>query len=52
MVITWYGVNFLLGSGLHSYGGGSGGLLLVTAWLAVQFGYVAVAATRSAVSPR
>jgi ABC-type transport system involved in cytochrome c biogenesis permease subunit len=52
VVITWYGVNFLLGTGLHSYGGGSGGLLLVTVWLAVQFGYVAVAATRSAVRPR
>jgi ABC-type transport system involved in cytochrome c biogenesis permease subunit len=48
VVITWYGVNFLLGSGLHNYGGGSGGRLIVGIWLFVQFCYVAVAAARSA----
>ena len=25
IVFTWYGVNFVLGSGMHSYGSGAGG---------------------------
>ena len=27
--MAWYGVNFLLGSGMHSYGFGNGGLRYV-----------------------
>ncbi len=27
--MAWYGVNFLLGSGMHSYGFGKGGLRYV-----------------------
>ncbi len=48
VVITWYGVNFLLGSGLHTYGGGSGGRVVVGIWLFVQFCFVGFAAARSA----
>ncbi len=47
VVIAWYGVNFVLGSGLHSYGFGSGGRLYVITWLFLQFVFVAVAAARS-----
>ena len=25
ILFTWYGVNFVLGSGMHSYGSGAGG---------------------------
>jgi ABC-type transport system involved in cytochrome c biogenesis permease subunit len=35
ITFTWYGVNFLLGTGLHSYGFGSGGEI----W---YFGYIAL----------
>lgn len=47
VVIAWYGVNYVLGSGLHSYGGGRGGLSLVLIALFVQFAYVAIAAARN-----
>lgn len=36
VVMAWYGVNFVLGVGLHSYGFGSGGLSYVIAYLIVQ----------------
>ncbi len=48
VVIAWYGVNFVLGSGLHSYGSGQGGTEYVIGLLFVQFFYVAIAAARSA----
>jgi len=46
VVMAWYGVNFVLGAGLHSYGFGAGGVEYVSAVVALQFlfvGYVAVA---------
>ena len=37
VIMTWYGVNFVLGTGLHSYGSGSGGIgYYVLAGLAVE----------------
>ncbi len=33
VLMTWYGVNFVLGTGLHSYGFGSGGEPFVIAYL-------------------
>lgn len=33
---TWYGVNYILGTGLHSYGFGSGGDLYYYAFLAIE----------------
>ncbi|MCG3176670.1 MAG: Cytochrome c biogenesis protein CcsA [Candidatus Omnitrophica bacterium] len=36
VLMTWYGVNFVLGKGLHSYGQGSGGLVWVSAYLIVE----------------
>jgi ABC-type transport system involved in cytochrome c biogenesis permease subunit len=46
VVMAWYGVNFVLGVGLHSYGFGGGGVSYVAAVLAVQLVYVATAALR------
>ena len=44
VIMAWYGVNFVLGAGLHSYGfstGGRGGVALICA---VQLGYLLVVA--------
>jgi cytochrome c-type biogenesis protein CcsB len=44
VVMAWYGVNFVLGAGLHSYGfGGGGGQGYVYAAVLLQFLYVAAA---------
>lgn len=37
VVMAWYGVNFVLGAGLHSYGFGAGGVEYVAAFLFVHF---------------
>ncbi|MEI8344708.1 MAG: cytochrome c biogenesis protein CcsA [Candidatus Omnitrophota bacterium] len=36
VLMTWYGVNFVLGTGLHSYGQGSGGAGWVVLYLALE----------------
>jgi ABC-type transport system involved in cytochrome c biogenesis permease subunit len=41
---TWYGVNYILGTGLHSYGFGSGGEHYYFAFLFVECLFMAVAA--------
>jgi ABC-type transport system involved in cytochrome c biogenesis permease subunit len=46
VVVAWYGVNFVLGAGLHSYGFGGGGKEYVAAALLLQFAYVAAAGLR------
>jgi ABC-type transport system involved in cytochrome c biogenesis permease subunit len=44
VIMTWYGVNFVLGTGMHSYGSGSGGIgYYVLAGLILQFLYLLVA---------
>ncbi|MEQ1877464.1 MAG: cytochrome c biogenesis protein CcsA [Bdellovibrionia bacterium] len=45
VLMAWYGVNFVLGVGLHSYGFGGGGVPYVASFIAVHFIYVAFAAT-------
>lgn len=40
---TWYGVNYVLGTGLHSYGFGKGGEGYYFAYLAVEAAFLAVA---------
>jgi ABC-type transport system involved in cytochrome c biogenesis permease subunit len=40
VVMAWYGVNFVLGVGLHSYGFGSGGLSYVMTYLVAQIAWV------------
>ncbi len=67
ILMTWYGVNFVLGTGLHSYGFGSGGGWYVIGYLALEVLFLAavswkymaaqalvreVAAARPAVEPR
>ncbi len=36
VIMAWYGVNFVLGAGLHSYGFGAGGVEYVTAFVVVH----------------
>ncbi len=40
VIMAWYGVNFVLGAGLHSYGFGAGGVEYVSAVLAIQIIFV------------
>ncbi|MEY4615324.1 MAG: hypothetical protein RJB66_284 [Pseudomonadota bacterium] len=44
VIMAWYGVNYVLGAGLHSYGFGAGGVEYVSAFIFVHFVYVAVVA--------
>ncbi len=49
VLMAWYGVNFVLGVGLHSYGFSSGGQSTVAVFVVAQFAYVGViAAVRKA----
>jgi ABC-type transport system involved in cytochrome c biogenesis permease subunit len=48
VVMAWYGVNFILGSGLHSYGTGSGGLGIVAALVVADLVFVGVSLARRA----
>jgi cytochrome c-type biogenesis protein CcsB len=40
VIMAWYGVNFVLGAGLHSYGFGAGGVEYVAAALAIQMIFI------------
>lgn len=44
VVMAWYGVNFVLGAGLHSYGFGAGGVEYVSAAIGLQMIWVAYVA--------
>ncbi len=46
VLMAWYGVNFVLGTGLHSYGFGTGGLGYVAAFVVADMAFVAFAAWR------
>jgi ABC-type transport system involved in cytochrome c biogenesis permease subunit len=46
VLFTWYGVNFLLGSGMHSYGSGAGGQWAVGTAVAIQWLFLAAAGGR------
>ena len=41
IIMAWYGVNFVLGAGLHSYGFGAGGVEYVMGFVALHLLYVA-----------
>jgi cytochrome c-type biogenesis protein CcsB len=43
VIMAWYGVNFVLGAGLHSYGFGAGGVEYVASFVAVHIVLVAAA---------
>jgi cytochrome c-type biogenesis protein CcsB len=47
VIMAWYGVNFVLGAGLHSYGFGTGGTGFVLTVLGLQILFVTVALLRS-----
>jgi cytochrome c-type biogenesis protein CcsB len=62
VLMAWYGVNFVLGAGLHSYGFGTGGTGYMVAYAVAQLAFVGVAyfrysssgarAKRAAIFPR
>jgi ABC-type transport system involved in cytochrome c biogenesis permease subunit len=43
VLMAWYGVNFVLGQGLHSYGFGTGGFSYVLSYVLAEIAFVAVA---------
>jgi cytochrome c-type biogenesis protein CcsB len=45
VIMAWYGVNFVLGAGLHSYGFGAGGVEYVTGFVVLHLLYVAHVST-------
>lgn len=48
VLMSWYGVNFVLGKGLHSYGFSVGGRPLVGAFLIAEYAFLSLAAARRA----
>jgi cytochrome c-type biogenesis protein CcsB len=46
VLMAWYGVNFILGTGLHSYGFGSGGYTYVGAFVGFELLVIAAASLR------
>lgn len=46
IIMAWYGVNFVLGVGLHSYGFGSGGFGYALAFVGVEFAFAVLAIIR------
>lgn len=52
IVMAWYGVNYVLRSGLHTYGGGSGGQLYVGIALVCNWLFVGAAAVRYGMETR
>lgn len=46
ILMTWYGVNFILATGLHSYGFGAGGQGYVAAYLAIESAFLGLVAFR------
>lgn len=45
VIMAWYGVNFVLGAGLHSYGFGAGGVEYVSAFVAAHLLFVVFVGT-------
>ena len=45
VIMAWYGVNFVLGAGLHSYGFGAGGVEYVSAFVALHLLYLCYVST-------
>ena len=46
VLMAWYGVNFVLGVGLHSYGFSTGGMTSVMTFASVQLIYVGIVVAR------
>jgi ABC-type transport system involved in cytochrome c biogenesis permease subunit len=47
VLMAWYGVNFVLGVGLHSYGFGTGGFGFALLFVATEIAFVLVAVVRN-----
>lgn len=45
VIMSWYGVNFVLGAGLHTYGFGAGGVEYVAAFVALHLLYACYVVT-------
>ena len=45
VIMAWYGVNFILGAGLHSYGFGAGGVEYVSVFVGLHIVLVVFVAT-------
>jgi cytochrome c biogenesis factor len=52
VLMAWYGVNFILGVGLHSYGFSSGGAKFVSGFVALEFAWIVAASLRVKVFPQ
>ena len=52
VLMAWYGVNFVLGVGLHSYGFGTGGFGWALLFVAAEIGFVLLAVIRNTQSAR
>jgi ABC-type transport system involved in cytochrome c biogenesis permease subunit len=52
ILMAWYGVNFVIGSGKHFYGEGSGGVTWVLTAVLLNWGFVLAAAVRYNVEVR
>jgi cytochrome c-type biogenesis protein CcsB len=52
VLMAWYGVNFVLGKGLHSYGFGVGGFSYVIGYVAVELALVGFATWRRSTASR
>ncbi len=52
VVMAWYGVNFVLGQGLHSYGFGTGGFPAVLAYVIAEVVFVVLVIARRASSKK
>ncbi len=52
VLMAWYGVNFVLGTGLHSYGFGSGGYWYVGGFVAFELVVIAAALLRRRIGVR
>ena len=52
VLMAWYGVNFVLGVGLHSYGFGTGGFGLALLFVAAEVGFVTLSVVRKAQTAR
>ena len=46
IIMAWYGVNYILGAGLHSYGFGVGGEGYILAYLALEAAFLSIAIYR------
>jgi hypothetical protein len=46
IIMAWYGVNYILGAGLHSYGFGVGGEGYILIFLGIEAAYVTLALVR------